>query len=432
MLDTNTLELVATGFCLLISFLFSASETALTAVSRARIYTMIQEGVRMAALVEKLIQKKDAMISTILMGNTIANMVAASLVTVVCLDYFGEEFGALYATIFLTMGVLLFCEVLPKTIAINHAERAALLLAPFVDVTMRILWPLTHAVQSIVITLMRAMGMRARAVDEADSNALIRGTIELHHFEGGVMKEDRDMLGSILDLNRREISEVMLHRQQVMAIDMALDPEEIITQAIDCGHSRIPLYRDSVENIQGLLHVKDLLQLLRKQKIGITREMIRQLAHKPWFVPETTTLADQLEAFRAKRLHFAFVVDEYGAWLGTLTLEDIIEEIVGAIDDEHDDRGMDAMIPCGERKYRMAGSVTIRDVNRGLDWNLPSDHATTIAGLIMHEARVIPSKGAVLEFHGYRFTVEDSKANQILQVMVEKVDISDEFPDEQE
>lgn len=431
-METSSLEIIISGFCLISSFLFSAAETALTAVSRARIYTMMQDGVRGAMLVHQIRQNKDAMISTILMGNTLANMMAASVITIICIDFFGAHYGPIYATIFLTVGVLLFCEVLPKTIAIHNAERAALMLAPFVHVVMKILWPFTRATQFLVRGMLRVVGIDYRNQPLMSSSDVIRGTIELHHSEGAMVKEDRDMLGSILDLNNREVAEVMVHRKQVIAIDMALDPDTIIAQAIDSGHSRIPLYRDEPENIQGVLHVKDLLKLVREQKIGITREMIRRLVHKAWYVPETTSLTDQLAAFRGKRLHFAFVVDEYGAWLGIITLEDILEEIVGHIDDEHDARGIDDIIPCGEQKYRVAGTVTIRDMNRALDWDLPDSNATTIAGLVMHEARVIPEKGAVLEFYGYRFTVEDRKTNQILQIMVERLDLSDDYSDAQE
>lgn len=431
-METSSLEIIISVVCLISSFLFSAAETALTAVSRARIYTMMQDGVRGAVLVHEIRQTKDAMISTILMGSTLANMAAASVITIICIDMFGTNYGPLYATGFLTVGVLLFCEVLPKTIAIHNAERAALMLAPFVHLTMKVLWPFTRATQFLVRGMLRMVGVDYRNQPLMSSSDVIRGTIELHHSEGAMVKEDRDMLGSILDLNNREVSEVMVHRKQVIAIDMALDPEEIIAQAIESGHSRIPLYRGEAENIIGVLHMKDLLALVHKQKIGITREMIRQLVHKPWFVPETTSLTSQLTAFRGKRLHFAFVVDEYGAWLGIVTLEDILEEIVGHIDDEHDTRGIDDIIPCGEHKYRVAGSVTIRDMNRALDWDLPDSNATTIAGLVMHEARVIPEKGAILEFFGYRFVIEGQKANQVLQLMVERLDHIDDYPDAQE
>lgn len=254
----------------------------------------------------------------------------------------------------------------------------------------------------------------------------IRGTIERHHSEGEVEKGDRDMLGSILDLGEREINEVMVHRKKVESIDLALEPEAIIAAAIASTHSRIPLYKDEPENIVGVLHLKDLFRLIRQQKIGITREMVRRIAHKPWFVPDTTLLADQLDAFRSKRKHFACVVDEYGAFQGIVTLEDIIEEIVGEIDDEHDPLAIAEVMPFGARAYRVAGSVTIRDINRQLGWDLPDEHATTVAGLVLHEARVIPEVGAVFEFYGHRFIVEERRVNQLTMLTVERLpDIDD-------
>ena len=259
---------------------------------------------------------------------------------------------------------------------------------------------------------------------------MIRGTIEMHHHEGEVVKGDRDMLGSILDLSDRQLSEIMIHRSQVESIDLSLEPDAIIAAAIASNHSRIPLWKDNTDNIEGILHFKDLLRLVRAQKIGITREMIRRIAKKPWFVPETTTLADQLAAFRSKRAHFACVVDEYGAWLGIVTLEDSLEEIVGEIDDEHDPLEIAEIMPFGDRSYRVAGTVTIRDLNRQLDWGLPDAHAATVAGLVLHEARVIPDVGAVFEFYGYRFTVEEKRVNQITQLLIEC--LPDAFDDAQE
>lgn len=417
-----TLEIIITAMCFLGSFLFSASETALTAASRGRIFSMVQEGMKRASLVLKIRENKDAMISTILLGNTLVNMAAASLVTIICVDYYGPSLGPVYATILLTGGVLLFCEVLPKTLAIHHAERAALALSPFIAFFIRALWPVTQLVQFLVRVMLKPFGVSYGENQLlTDPNEVIRGTIALHHSEGAMLKEDRDMLDSILDLNNREVAEVMLHRKQVIAIDIQNDPEDIVNEVTALSHSRIPIYKETADNIIGLLHVKDLLKLVRSQRIGITREMIRQLAQKPWYVPDTTSLADQLSAFRKRRQHFAFVVDEYGAWQGIVTLEDILEEIVGNIDDEHDALGIGEMIPCGERKYRVAGSTTIRDLNRALEWDLPDDNASTVAGLVMHEARVIPEAGAAFEFLGYRFEIEERKDNQILQIMIEKL-----------
>ena len=258
----------------------------------------------------------------------------------------------------------------------------------------------------------------------------IRGAIDMHHHEGEVDRDDRDMLASILDLSERTVEEIMIHRSQVESIDIGLDPEAIIAQAIASNHSRIPLWKDHPENIIGVLHFKDLLRLVRAQKIGITREMIRRIAHKPWFVPETTSLDDQLDAFRIQRKHFACVVDEYGAWLGVVTLEDIIEEIVGEIDDEHDPLAIAEIMPFGAHAYKVAGTVTIRDVNRQLDWDLPDDHAATVAGLVLHEARVIPDAGAVFEFFGYRFTILEKRVNQITQLLIECLE--DSYDDAQE
>lgn len=433
-MDNLTIEIGIVFLLLVFSAIFSASETALTSVSRARVFAMLQDGVKRAQLVLYLKDKKDALISTILLGNNMVNNAAAAMSTVIFISLFGEELGPIYATIVITFIMLIFSEVLPKSVAIYHPERASLLLSPIIAVIMRLLWPFTRVVQIIVRSILRIFGVNLQTSKALlSAQDVIRGTIELHHSEGKVEKEDRDMLGSILDLNDREVHEVMVHRKQVVSIDLGLDPEMIISQTIASGHSRLPLWKDEMENIIGILHVKDLLKLVRAQKIGITREMIRRIAQKPWFVPETTKLADQLSAFREKRKHFACVVDEYGAWQGILTLEDIIEEIVGEIDDEHDPLEMSEIVAVSERAYRAEGTVTVRDMNRQLDWDLPDEYANTIAGLVLHIARVIPDKGAIFEAFGYRFTVEERKANQITRLIVEKLhSAADEFDDAQE
>lgn len=428
------MDVMIIGGCIIMSAFFSGSETALTAVSRPRIFRLIQDGNHTATLVQKLRDKKDALIGTILLGNTLVNIAAASIGTVFFTQVFGAELGPVYATIIMTFLILVFSEVLPKTIAIHHAETFSLVIARPMTFVIRLFWPVTKLVQMMVWAILRVFGVsKSSHMNMGIAMEAIRGSIELHHSEGMVVKEDRDMLGSILDLNDRDVREIMIHRKQVFSLDLALDPEELITQAIVSNHSRIPLWQNEPENIIGILHLKDLMKLLRQQKIGVTREMIRRISQRPWFVPETTALADQLSAFRARRKHFACVVDEYGAWQGIVTLEDVIEEIVGEIDDEHDPLEIAEVIPCGEGAYRVAGTVTIRDINRQLDWNLPDAHATTVAGLVLHEARTIPDKGAVFEFYGYRFTVEEKRANQLVQIVIEPVaKPDDEFDDAQE
>lgn len=424
------MDIFAIIILIVISAIFSMSETALTAFNRASMFALAQDGNKRAALVNRLRDKKEQLIGTILLGNTFVNSASGALITVECIQAFGGEYGPLVAAFITTFVLLVFTEILPKTIAINHAERASLWLAPIISVTMTILYPLVASIQWIVRMVLKLFRVDLSKGQSDDAAEVIRGTIQMQHHEGDMERSDRDMLGSILDLDERTVSEVMTHRSKVESIDIALEPEAIISAMIASTHSRLPIWKDQAENIVGVLHQKDLFRLLRQQKIGITREMIRRCAQKPWFVPESTTLDDQLTAFRTKRKHFACVVDEYGAWLGILTLEDIIEEIVGEIDDEHDPLAMAEVIPFGDSAYRVAGSVTIRDLNRQLDWDLPDENATTIAGLVLHEARVIPDKGASFEFYGYRFTVEDKRANQLTQLLVEKLE--DAFDDAQE
>lgn len=419
-MDAVTLNIALIVLCVLLSAFFSGSETALTAVSRARIFHMVQARNRRAALVKKLRDKKDTLIGTILLGNTLVNIAAAAIGTMLFVELFGPELGPIYATVVMTTVILIFSEVLPKTIAIHHSEKFALAVAPAMMFILRSLAPVTSLVRIIVWGILRLFGVK-ESVQFTHDDALeaIRGAIDLHHSEGAVVKADRDRLGGILDLGERTVSEIMIHRKNVFSIDFGLEPESIITEALNSNHSRIPLWQNEQENIVGIVHIRDLMQLVRQQKIGLTREMIRQVAKRPWFVPETTPLKDQLEAFRTKRKHIACVVDEYGAWLGIVTLEDVIEEIVGEIEDEHDPFGIADVIPYGEKAYRVAGTVTIRDINRQLDWNLPDEDATTVAGLVLHEARCIPDKGAVFEFHGYRFTVTEKTAHQLVELIIE-------------
>lgn len=423
-------SILAILVCVGASAFFAGAETAVTGVSEARIFHLMQEGDRRAKRIAELRKNKEALIGALLLGNSAVHILGSALAAGLAIKMFGEQ-GVFYASAIMTVVVVTLGEVLPKTYAILNSERVTLRVSLVLWAICWILRPFVRVIQWIDYPFLRLLGAHDGKVSSAVSAIdAIRGTIELHHSEGEMVKEDRDMLGSILDLDERTVSEVMTHRSKVISIDLGLEPETIIAAAIASNHSRIPLWKDQPENIVGLLHVKDLIRLMRQQKIGITREMIRRIAQKPWFVPESTTLDDQLTAFRSKRKHFAYVVDEYGAWLGILTLEDIIEEIVGEIDDEHDPLEIAEIIPYGGSAFRVSGAVTIRDINRQLDWDLPDENANTVAGLVLHEARVIPDKGAVFEFYGYRFTIEEKRANQITQLLIEKLE--DAFDDAQE
>jgi Mg2+/Co2+ transporter CorB len=273
-------------------------------------------------------------------------------------------------------------------------------------------------VQAFVRVTLRLFGVRVDIeTGAAEAHEEIRGAVEYHHSEGSVEGGDRRMLGGVLDLADMDVSEIMVHRKSISMLDVDLPPREVVSQALAAPHTRMPLYRGEPENIIGLLHAKDLLRAVATVEGGIDALDVAALAREPWFIPDTTKAKDQLAAFRKRRTHFALVVDEYGALQGLVTLEDIIEEIVGEIEDEHD------LVAEGVRRQpdgsaNVDGSVTIRDLNRAMDWDLPDDDAVTVAGLVIHEAQAIPDVGQTFIFHGHRFQVMRRQRNQITALKV--------------
>lgn len=405
---------------LLFSAFFSGSETALTAASRARMHRLAEEGNKRARTVLKLTEDRERLIGAILLGNNLVNILASALATSLFLALFGDA-GVVYATLVMTAVVLIFAEVAPKTFAITNTDRVALAVSAPLRLITVLFGPVTAAVQFIVRHTFRVFGLNVDDLQQVlSAHEELRGAINLHHHEGSVVKIDRDMLGGILDLRDLEVSDIMVHRKNIVMIDAGQKNSEIISQALASPHTRIPLWRDEQENIVGILHAKDLLRALSGANWQPDTIDILSIAIKPWFVPDTTTLQDQLNAFLRQKTHFALVVDEYGALMGLITLEDILEEIVGDISDEHDIEvaGVRAQ-PDGS--VVVNGSVPIRDLNRAFDWSLPDDEATTIAGLVIHEARTIPEVGQAFTFHDFRFEILRRHRNQIAQIRISRV-----------
>ena len=412
-MDTGLIiSIVAIVILLVLSAFFSGSETALTAAARARIAHLEREGNRRAHVVGRLIGARERLIGSILLGNNLVNILASALATSVLIGFFGDA-GVLYATVIMTASILIFAEVLPKTIALRHPTSTALFVAPIVRVIVFLLAPVVLMVQGIVRLILRLFGVekgfKGTMISAEDE---IRSAIRLHTDAGGIVKDERDMLTGIFDLSDVEISEIMVHRKNCLMIDADEPAESIIGQVVDSPYSRIPLWRGEQENIVGILHVKDLLRAVNAQADETSSIDIEATAKEPWFIPETTNLLEQMSAFRARHQHIALVVDEYGALMGLVTLEDILEEIVGPISDEYDVavRGVRRQ---ADGSYIVDGSVTIRDLNRDLDWALPDEEATTIAGLVIHEAQSIPEVGQVFHFHDRKFEVLRRQRNQI-------------------
>lgn len=410
------LSLLAIIALLAMSFFFSGSETALTAASRARMHQLARSGNARATLVEKLSTEKERLIGAILLGNNVVNILASTLAASVLIQIFGEA-GIAYATLAMTAAVVIFSEVMPKTIALIRPDSFALAVAPIIRVIVTVFSPITFAVQAIVNTILRLFGLDASNANAVSGHEELRGTVDFLHAEGEVVKHDRDMLGGILDLRELEVSDVMVHRTRMLALDVDMPADELIGAILESPFTRVPLYKDKQDNIVGVVHAKDLLRAIQKAEGDYSKVSPAKIAFKPWFVPDTTSVQAQLNAFLKAKLHFALVVDEYGEVQGLITLEDILEEIVGDIADEHD-----AVIE-GVRKqtdgsYVIDGQLPIRDLNRALDWNLPDSEATTVAGLVIHEARLIPDPGQQFTFHNLRFKVLRKQHNRITQIRV--------------
>ena len=410
---------------LMMSALFSGSETALTAASRGKLRAQADKGSTGAAAALKVTEDNERMIGALLLGNNIVNITSASLATALLTRMYGDG-GVALATFVMTALVLIFGEVLPKTYAITNAEVAASRVAPLIRVVILVFSPVVSVVRALVRLLLRLFGVRA----DPDGHILalreeIVGAIALGHSGGAVEKEDRDRLLGALDLNDRTVDEIMRHRSQVEMVDADRSPDEILTQILASPHTRLPVYRDSDENILGVIHAKDLLREVDRLVRGPQGDAkaladldILKIAMKPYFVPDTTALDEQMRQFLKRQTHFALVVDEYGALRGLITLEDILEEIVGEITDEFD-LAHDTVLKRAENgDYFVEGSMTIRDLNRAMDWQLPDDEANTIAGLVIHEAQMIPNEKQAFSFHGFRFEVVTRRENRIMKLRV--------------
>ena len=410
---------------LMMSALFSGSETALTAASRGKLRAQADKGSTGAAAALKVTEDNERMIGALLLGNNIVNITSASLATALLTRMYGDG-GVALATFVMTVLVLIFGEVLPKTYAITNAEVAASRVAPLIRVVILVFSPVVSVVRALVRLLLRLFGVRA----DPDGHILalreeIVGAIALGHSGGAVEKEDRDRLLGALDLNDRTVDEIMRHRSQVEMVDADRSPDDILTQILASPHTRLPVYRDSDENILGVIHAKDLLREVDRLVRGPQGDAkaladldILKIAMKPYFVPDTTALDEQMRQFLKRQTHFALVVDEYGALRGLITLEDILEEIVGEITDEFD-LAHDTVLKRAENgDYFVEGSMTIRDLNRAMDWQLPDDEANTIAGLVIHEAQMIPNEKQAFSFHGFRFEVVTRRGNRIMKLRV--------------
>jgi Mg2+/Co2+ transporter CorB len=410
--------IAAIVFLLAISAFFSAAETALTAVSRGRMHQLEKDGSKAAAHVNRLVANRERMIGAVLLGNTFINILTSSLATATLETKYGPRAVAV-TTAIMTVVILVFVETLPKTLAVARTDRVALFVAAPLRWLVALLSPVIVTVQWLVWRVLSIFGVGSEeepGTEEAHEE--IRGSVELHHREGNVEREHRNMIGGVLDLVELQVGDVMIHRTNMDSFDADLPRDELLRAIIASHHSRVPLWRGEPENIIGIVSTKHLALALVEQQGRLDTIDIAALASPPWYVPDTTTLEEQLESFRTHKSHFALVVDEYGALQGLVTLEDILEEILGDIPDEHQAHVRPDVRRRPDGSYLVDGTVPVRDLNRELDWNLPEDDATTVAGLVIAQSGTIPDAGQRFAFFGYIFEIMRRQRNQITALRI--------------
>ena len=409
---------------ILLSAFFSGAETSLTSASKSRMHTLAKSGKKNAIIFERIFKNKELLICTILLVNNLVNVLASALATSILLELFNAD-GIVYVTIIMTFMILLFGELLPKTIALLKADSIALKISPIFDILVKILYPITISFNSIVNLLMQILNINSLKSNglesQIESEEELRGAIDLHG-DNSKVKQEKEMLKSILDLDDVSVDSIMIPRKNIFSLPITITYEELIIRIQNSPHSRVPIWEKNAENIIGVFYVRKLIGHVQSKN---TTFNIMDYCNKPWFIPESSSLAYQLTEFKKRKEHFAIVVDEYGEFLGIVTLEDILEEIVGDIDDELDDMKISKRIKGVKRSsknnFLVRGNVTIRDLNRELSWRLPDKDASTIAGLILYESRTISNIGQIFLFYGYMFEILDKKNNQITLLKISKI-----------
>lgn len=417
------LTLAAIMVLLFLSAFLSGSETALTAARRSRIHQLEMAGDKRANLAARLISRRERLIGAILLGNNAVNILASALAAGLMIKYVGKA-GIAYATVLMTVLIVIFAEVMPKTYAIRQADRMALAVAPFLRPMVSALAPITQCIQGLVLYLFRLVGAGGDSSWTQSASDEIRGMLDYHTREGSMRKHYRDMLRSVLDLADVEVGEVMVHRRDMVALNIDLPATDIVLQVLESRHTRFPVWKSAPDNVIGTLHAKSLLREVNAHGGDLAGLDVLTLTTEPWFVPNTTSLADQLSAFRRKRAHFALVVDEYGALMGLVTLDDILDEIVGDIVDEQNvaidesEQLLVSLRPESDGSYIIDGAATIRNLNRAMEWKLPDVDASTIAGLVIHGAKRIPDPGQVFLFYEFQFEILGREGNRITRIRV--------------
>jgi len=413
----NLSLLIVIIFLILLSGFLSGSETAITATSKARIISKLKKGAKRADYVKKIIDNKDKVISSLLLSNNLVNILASSLATAFFYDLFGVT-GIFYATLLMTFLLVIFAEVLPKTYAINKPTRSALMIGPIIFYLNKILTPFVFVINKIVTILINKKEINDKKLSDEQSEEELQGVIDMYQTSNPDSEHEKEMLQSILTLNDTTVEEIFTHRKNIYSINVDLSLSEIIKIINQSRFTRIPFWKNNPENIIGLLNIRS-LNIDMKNHLN-NKKIILEKIVKPWFIPSSTNLLDQLVKFKKKKEHLAFVVDEYGELLGIISLEDIIEEIVGEIVDE---------IDAPEKKFILnskgvivaEGNQNIKDLYKEFNLNLPEIESSTIAGHVMDLAKKIPMYGETIKDNKFNYKITSHSRKQILRLEITKI-----------
>lgn len=407
-------------FLLCLAAVISATETAITAAAPGIIQKMKSEGNKNADKLLKILKIKEKVISTLLIGNSLSNTLCTIMATSLFIEFLGDDLGTLVSSIVMSFLIIVFSEVVPKAIAVSKAEKIAMATTPMLIIFMKILEPINMMLAYIVKIFCKILRIDLKQnVSAADE---VRGVIEHHLHEGNVVKDDRDMLGGILDLRDLTVGDIMVHRSNIVAMNIDTPPEQAVKAVLAASHTRIPFWEENHDNIIGILHTKDLVNAIYNNKNHTIHDIdVRQLLSAPVFIPDNALAIGQLHTFKEGQSHLACVVNEYGDLQGIITLEDILEEIVGQIYDEHD-ASNDKIIKKSDTEFIIDGSMPIRDLNREFGWMLSEEDATTIAGFVINKLERIPEQGESFIEKNLKIIIRKKLDNRIktLRVIVLK------------
>jgi putative hemolysin len=402
---------------LLLSAFFSGAETALLGVDWLRVRYLVRKGSRRARVLQVLLERKDLLIGTILVGNNVVNIAASAVATAMALTLFGGQ-GIVLATGVMTLLVLVFSEIAPKTFASQHAEPVALAVAPVFRVLVRLMFPASFLVTRLARLLLSLLGVDPAARPRMHlSEDELRVLISEGAAAGSVEADKRHMLHGIFQMGRQTAREVMIPRTRVRGIEVGTPIREAARVIVDSGFTRLPVYRDTLDEVVGVAHARDVLDAVA----AAGETSLASIAREPFYVPESKDLESLLYDFKLRRTHLALVVDEYGGVEGLVTLEDLLEEIVGEIRDEHDVESESIrFLPGGEALVR--GAAAVRDVNRQLSLDLPIGPDVTLGGFVMTRLGHIPKRGESFPYGTSAFTVDRTGHNRVLLVRVTPLD----------